>query len=103
MAYHVYHRYGKCEPNPPLASLDALYAELSQEDEEHPDVSLGHESGWSLSANRNGLLVWENVEDGDKPRHMPSVPKQKVIELWRKLAQGDIESIDAEPWQAGYQ
>lgn len=102
MAFHVYHRYGECEPNPSLGSLDALYYELNIEDKEHPDVSLGHESGWSLSAFPSGLIVWENVEEGGDPRHMKAVPKHKVLELWRRLANGEIEVIDAEPWQHGY-
>ena len=101
MAFHVYHRYGACESNPELESLEQLYDELAADDDEHPDVSLGHESSWSLSAFPGGLLVLENAEGDGPARHMASVPRAKVIELWRKLAGGDIQGVDSEPWQMG--
>ncbi len=102
MAYCIYHRNGACAPDPPLESLEALFDELAAEDREHPDVSVQHESEWSLAAFPGGLLVWENVAEGDNPRHMRSVPRAKVLQLWRTLAQGDVEGIEAEPWQDGY-
>jgi hypothetical protein len=43
-----------------------------------------------------------NVEGDGPARHMVSVPRAKVIELWRKLAGGDIQEVDSEPWQMGY-
>ncbi len=71
-------------------------------DPEHPDVALKHETEWCLSAFRSGLLVWENVEaDADNPRHMTDVPREKVLCLWVKLAQGDIAAVEAEPWLPG--
>jgi hypothetical protein len=102
MAFHIYHRNGACESNPVLDKLEALYDELKGAGEEHPDVSVGHESGWSLSAFQSGLLVWENVERDSVPRHIKAAPKLRTIELWRKLAIGDIQEIDSEPWQDGY-
>ena len=49
-----------------------------------------------------GLLVWENVEaEESSPRHMTSVPRRKVLDLWLKLAQGDIAAVEAEPWLPG--
>jgi len=102
VSYHVYHRFGECAADPPIAELDALYGEWAIEDHEHPDVSLGHESGWSLSAFPDGSLVWENVEEDGLPRHMIGVPRDKVIDLWRRLAAGDIAAIEGEPWIAGY-
>jgi hypothetical protein len=81
------------------------------EDFEHPDVSLKHETEWCLSAFLSGLLIWENVGDvsedadpipeGELVRHMKGVSRQKVLELWLKLAAGDIPAVDAEPWLPG--
>jgi hypothetical protein len=102
MAFHVYHRFGECVTNPPLDTLDSLYAELEIDDDEHPSVSVQHESEWSLEAFPGGLLIWENVEDGNHPRHLKSVAKEKTIDLWRKLAAGDIEAVDSEAWNDGY-
>jgi hypothetical protein len=47
--------------------------------------------------------VWENVEAEEGAiRHMMSVPREKVLDLWLKLAQGDIAEVEAEPWLPGY-
>ena len=103
MSYFIHHRGGEYEREPTLDRLSTLYDELKYEDDEHPDVSLTHESEWSLGAFGSGLLVWENVAETDvKPRHMKNVSKDKTIELWKKLAQGKIEEIDKEPWLSGY-
>lgn len=77
--------------------------ELDVEDVEHRSVSLTHESEWFLGAYPGGLLVWENVETADNPRHMNDVPRERVLELWLELAKGRIEEIEAEPWLPGYE
>lgn len=100
-AFHIYHRFGACDSDPPSDSFDALYDELAAEDDEHPEVSVGHESEWSLGAFVGGLLVWENVEDCE-PRHMRDASRENVIRLWRLLAAGDLDAIQAEPWLQGY-
>jgi hypothetical protein len=47
--------------------------------------------------------VWENVEAEDaNPKYMNGVPREKVLALWLKLAEGDIAAIEAEPWLSGY-
>jgi hypothetical protein len=104
VSYHITHRWGDMEDEPPLDSLSALYDELEHEDEEHTSVSLTHESEWNLGAYGGGLLIWENLEAiENEARHMEHVPKEKVLELWRKLAQGKIEEVNGEPWLPGYE
>jgi hypothetical protein len=100
LSFHVSHRYGASESSPTLDSFDALHDELADDDDEHPSVSVGHESAWSLGAYGGGLLVWENVEDGE-PQHMHGVSRENVIRLWKLLAGGDIDTIASEPWQSG--
>ena len=101
MTFHISHLTGASDVDPPLESLESLYDELDAADSEHTDVSVEHESAWSLGTFRGGLLVWENVEDGD-PRHLRNVSRDDVIRLWRLLAVGDIATIDAQPWCDGY-
>ncbi len=101
MAFHISHIHGEAESDPLFESLDALYDELQQSDTEHTDVSVTHESGWCLGAFRSGLLVWENVEDGD-PQHMRGVDREQTLRLWRLLANGKINEISQENWQDGY-
>jgi len=44
MSYCVYHRFGECVVDPPLDTLESLYAELEIDDGEHLSVSLQHDS-----------------------------------------------------------
>ena len=103
MAFHVNHRYGAAESDPPLSSLPLLLRELADrpEDAEHTDVSVTHESEWCISAFMAGYLILENLESG-QPRHMRDVPDAKIIELWSLLAVGDLEKVMSEPWKPGY-
>ena len=104
MAFNIVHRGGWFEAAPTVEMFEELYDERFIDDDEHVSVSVGHESEWYLSLYPDGALIWENVEAEDnEPRHMDEVPKEKVLELWAKLAHGDIESIEAEPWLPGYE
>jgi len=100
MAFHITHRMGNSEADPPLDRLPALLEEFDPEDVEHPDVSVTHESEWCLSAFPSGLLVWENLEEGD-PRYVKDVPREKVLQLWELLSRGEIGQINLEPWLEG--
>lgn len=100
--YSAIHTDGSSDSNPPLASLPDLLNELTTADREHGDVAVVHEeSGWSLSAHRDGRLVLEHLSDGGE-RHMKPVAKEKVLELWHRLIRGEVDAVLTEPWQAGY-
>ena len=105
MSFHVSTRWGGEELEPTEARMREILAELDAEDDEHPDVYLRHESGWCLSA-YGTLLIWENVNEGvdgePQPRHMNEVSRGRVLELWLKLANGQVEEIEAEQWLPGY-
>lgn len=100
MAFHARTRRGGGEPQLSVERLWEILAELDAEDDEHPSVSLTHESEWCLGAYRGGLLVWENLE-GDEPRHMDGVPRERVFEMWVRLSQGRLAEIEQEPWLPG--
>src|SRR5262245_61575097 len=103
MAFHITHRYGAMESNPPLSALPSLLRELEErtEDTEHGAVAVSHESEWSMSVSRGGHVVFEHLHDGGE-RHMRDVPSAKIIDLWSRLALGDIASIEAESWSPGH-
>lgn len=82
-------------------ALDALLAELDDVDHEHPDVAVTHESEWGLSVFGTGLVVWENVEEGE-PRHLAQVSRQEARRLLGLLAQGDLDAVEQQDWQPGY-
>jgi hypothetical protein len=102
MNYFVNTRWGGSEPKPSVDRMREVLAELDgDDDDEHPNVSLTHESEWTLSAFPDGLVIWENAE-ADVARHMLHVSRVKVLDLWIKLSLGQIEAIEQEPWLAGY-
>ncbi|MCX5232492.1 hypothetical protein ABZY16_32500 [Streptomyces sp. NPDC006553] len=85
------------EPDP--ETMRRALGGLAQADDEHPDVSLSHESGWCLSAFRGGLSVWENPDDDSvAPGEMRDADREETLRLCGLLAVGDIESIEALPW-----
>lgn len=48
------------------------------------------------------MVVWENVESDEPPRHRRAVPVAEVRRLFGLLAEGDISAIEALEWQPGY-
>lgn len=101
MTYHLTYRRGESQDLATIEQMRTALDELDIKDDEHPDASLTHESAWCLGAFGSGLLVWENLEDGD-PRHMKSVPRDKVLQLWLALSRGDLATVEKEAWQPGY-
>ncbi|WP_437950331.1 hypothetical protein WME98_05565 [Sorangium sp. So ce296] len=100
--FSIIHTDGSGDENPPLESLSDLYDELASADREHGDVAVIHDdSGWSMSAHRDGRLIFEHLGRGGE-RHMIAVPKARVLELWKRLIEGDIEGLLAETWKPGY-
>ena len=102
MSFFISHIWDDDERDPPLEKLEQLYAEKDDGDIEHFGVSVIHETEWCLTLHPNSDLVWENLEDGHNPRHMKDVPRDKVLDLWRNLAQGNFARIESEPWLEGY-
>jgi hypothetical protein len=85
-----------------MGSLPDLFDELHTADREHGDVSVIHEeSGWVLSAHRDGRVIFENLSTGGE-RHMTPVTKDHVLDLWQRLVNGDVNGLLSEPWRAGY-
>ena len=101
--FNILHTDESGEVNPPVEKLPDLYDELLTADREHGDVSVVHEdSGWSMSAHRDGRLVFEHLRTRGSQRHMIPVPKAHVLELWKRLIDGDIDRLLQEPWKPGY-
>ena len=86
------------EPGP--ETMRRVLDGLVEADDEHPDVSMTHESGWCLSAFRGGLLVWENPDDDSLgPGEMREVAREEILRLFGLLAAGDVAAVEALPWQ----
>jgi hypothetical protein len=103
--FGILHTDGSGENNPPLERLSVLYDELLTTDQEHGDVSvINDDSQWSMSAYRDGRLVFEKLGTrGTTARHMTRVQKERVLELWKRLINGEIDRLLLEPWKPGYE
>jgi hypothetical protein len=101
--FGVIHMDGSGDGNPPVESLSDLYGELFSSGIVDGDVAVIHDdSGWGMSAHRDGRLVFEHLGGQGAARHMISVPKERVLELWKRLIDGDIDGLLKEPWKSGY-
>jgi hypothetical protein len=101
--FTVNHADGSSTEDPSLETLASLFDELASSNVEHGDVAVvDQETGWCMSAHRDSRLVLVHLGERGSQRHMIPVSKERVLELWRRLAQSDIEGILKEPWKAGY-
>ncbi|MFI8320597.1 hypothetical protein [Streptomyces sp. NPDC085529] len=100
MSYFMYDVMGGTVDGPDAEGMRRVLDGLAQADDEHPDVSLTHGSGWCLSVFRGGLLVWENPdEDAVAPGEMRDVTRDETLRLFGLLAAGDLAAVEASPWQ----
>lgn len=103
MSFVLSNRQGATLRDPSPADIAKVLAELDAPgDDEHPDVALGHESGWTLSAFPSGLVIFENVEGDDAPRHLAGVSRETLHELWSALMAEDFAALQQQPWRPGY-
>lgn len=102
--YGVVHMDGSGEDDPPVENLSGLYDELELSGIVEGNVAVIHDdTGWCMSAHRDGRLVFENLESrGECALHMMPVLKERVMELWQRLIDGDIDGLLLEAWQRGY-
>jgi hypothetical protein len=80
---------------------EALDAVLAAEDDA-ADLWLEDDEGWTLSAVSSGDLFLENVHDeGDRYLTMGPLTRDEILRLLHLLAQGKVEALRAEAWEAG--
>jgi hypothetical protein len=89
----------KWRSHPSVESLDRLVAELNSADAEHPAVSVADETGWALSAFRDGRVFWENVEADDEPMLLEDMSRGDLLDMFRLLAAGDLDALRRLPWR----
>jgi hypothetical protein len=102
MTFHATDLMGASVLEPTVAQMRVLLQSLDHSEAEHPDVALSHESEWCLSVFESGLVVFENLESGAGPFHLPGVSRERVLQLWQMLAAGRISELQELPWLPGY-
>jgi hypothetical protein len=101
MSYHVTHIDGGMESDFPIERFPDLLDELRLADLENPDVSVTHESEWSVALYGSGFVIFENLE-GDAPSHGGPYSRSEMLELMVAIAEGRIDDVRARRWEAGY-
>ena len=100
--FSVMHTDGSGDDFSKDEQLEDLYRELAGSDAEHGDVGVvDEETGWCVSAHRDGRVVLTELGKGNA-RHMLPVPEAQVLDLWKRFIAGGVQSIDREPWKDGY-
>ncbi|WP_326689800.1 MULTISPECIES: hypothetical protein [unclassified Streptomyces] len=100
MSCFMYDLMGGVVDDPGPDTVRAVLKSLAQADDEHPDVSLSHTSGWSLTAFQDGRLIWENPEDDRwAPGELRDVPQEETLRLFTLLAAGETDRIERLPWR----
>ncbi len=61
---------------------------------------MSHESGWTVSAFPDGLLVFENVEDPAIPPVRMTSDRATARLVLQAVADGDLGSLARQPWSA---
>ncbi|CAM5661735.1 hypothetical protein GCM10010329_24180 [Streptomyces spiroverticillatus] len=91
----MYDVHGNAVDEPDAATLRTLVVDgLADPEAVNPEVSLTHESGWSLTAYAGGLLLWENVEDeGAAPGTRDGVQVDEAVRLFGLLAEGEVGEV----------
>jgi hypothetical protein len=79
----------------------ALHGVLGHEDE-HADLWLEHDSGWTLSVTRSGDLFLEDLT-GDEEEYwtLGPLPEEEILPLMAALAKGDVRAVRALKWERG--
>lgn len=73
--------------------LTALRSEAATE-EEPSDVTLVHESGWSLSVFADRSVMWEDVQTpATSPYEVTFGTWEAILEVLRTLARGDVQDV----------
>ncbi|MFD6329540.1 hypothetical protein ACFWGI_08255 [Streptomyces niveus] len=94
MTYSIRDNMGETLDEPDETRIREILAELSNADEEHPDVSLKHESGWALSVFPDKFVRWENAEpDQPKPVDAMLSSWEDIVGLLLMTARGEIKEV----------
>lgn len=101
LRYHANDAYGVSRIAPNAKEMREILDSLDQEDAGEEDVSLVHESGWTLTLFQSGILVYENLNRPIEahPRFLATGTREEALGYWRLLAAGKLTELDALPWQ----
>jgi hypothetical protein len=101
MAYHSTDVNGVTLINPDKRAMrEIICSVFDADDSDYPDVSLMHESGWTLVYSDTKTLLLENAEKEDGIRFMREVSPADTLKYWVLLSQGKIKSLLSLQWSS---
>ncbi|WP_306316268.1 MULTISPECIES: hypothetical protein [unclassified Streptomyces] len=96
MSFYMNDVMGASVDEPTESQIRGILSGLEKADEEHPDVSLGHESGWTLSVYGDKTVLWENVEDPDiEPQQVTLPAWDAVVDVLMQVSRGEFDTVSS--------
>ena len=84
--------------DPPAGVRRQILASVQGEEEaDYPEVFLTVPATIVLAYRRGGYLLWE--DEGEVIRSMANVGLDRAEEAWNMALEGDLERLQALPWQ----
>jgi hypothetical protein len=98
MGFFISNGNGESEDSPTVETMRAYLEDLDPLDEEHGAAWVGDDEDNMLEWEVGGNLAYSQ---SNQTRHMSHVSANRVIALWQKLAAGQLDELEREPWQPG--
>lgn len=104
-SYQIVDGFGDGIDNPSVEQMRKFLDRLDINDKEHSEVWLTHnQTSWTLSCFPSSKVVFYRISDEFEyqPRHLINVSRDKMLELWQKLANGQLVDLEKELWMIGH-
>jgi hypothetical protein len=96
--FYICNGNGESADSPTAEIMRKFLADLDPADEEHGAAWVADDEGNALEYEVGGNLSFSR---SDQTRHLPQVSIHQVVALWEKLAAGQFDELEREPWQPG--
>jgi hypothetical protein len=100
VSFYVANGLGDHIKAPSVDQMRQFLADVDTTDEEHGAAWLSTDGGYSLEWN-GAALVFSVPDAYARPRHMPKVSRERALELWIALANGDFDAVERCDWLPG--
>jgi hypothetical protein len=103
MGYSISNGHGESMDMPSVRQMREFLFAVDASDEEHGAAWLSTDSDHSLEWNGDGRLVFTAERHAQKPsvHHLLHVSRDRALELWCALADGNVAIVEREKWQPG--
>ena len=91
---------GETIEDPTEDTLANALRELMNDPDEHADLWLDHDNGWTISVVKSGDVFLEDTSD-EKERYFTIGPLEEgdIVTLLAAMAQGDMNKVNSYAWE----